>query len=224
LQVPHVAGLVFADSQPTTMSQSRNPAAQPQLADPTQTLLSPQSLLQEPQVLASERSASQPSSGRLLHSAKPVTHTHSEFAHTSFAPQLIPQPPQFLESLVTSTSQPLSAEGSQLAVPAGHLQLPPTQVAPNGQRMPQLPQFSVSVATLASQPSPAAALRLQSKKPSAHALEHWPETQIVPGHPVPQALQFSRLTSRSAQVPSQHVSLAAQVVHETEASGPASPV
>jgi hypothetical protein len=62
LQLPHVCGALACASQPGLASQFKKPARQPQVAL-LQVVLTPQLLVQEPQVSGREKSVSQPSSG-----------------------------------------------------------------------------------------------------------------------------------------------------------------
>src|SRR5256885_106486 len=92
-----------------------------------------------------------------LHTIPPqptLTGVHAPFLHASPCLQTVPQPPQFLTSLVRLASQPLAGVGSQSASP-------PVQHA-------MMHTVLASVARLTSQPL--AAVWSQSAKPALHDL------------------------------------------------------
>lgn len=93
---------------------------------------------------------------------------HLEFLHDSKKPQLRPQLPQLLSSLVVLVSQPSTALPLQLAYPEAQLKVqpPPAQTVElvlgrAGQTLPQVLQLRGSLLVLDSQPS--LELMLQSR-------------------------------------------------------------
>ena len=138
-------------------------------------------------VVASD--ASQPFVVAWSQSPNPGAHAHAPFAHTSFAPHAIAQPPQCCGSVRSATSQPFDGSPSQSSWFAGHTHAPATQLAPTGHAVPQPPQFAASVWGFDSQPS--SMLPSQSTRPGRHVDVHVLAAHVVPGQGVPQPPQFA---------------------------------
>jgi len=114
----------------------------------------------------------------------------AQLALACATPQMLPQAPQLLTSLVVLVSQPLAALPSQLAQPALHepmAQALPTQVEVACAALHTLPQelqLLTSLVVLTSQPL--VALPSQLAKPAEQAMEHeLPEQVGVPPFQLP---------------------------------------
>jgi hypothetical protein len=129
------------------------------------------------------RFTSQPSSGSLLQSAKPLLHPpvmHASPTHSGVpfgVEHFTPQPPQF--EMVSSSAQPVPEQspwpGMHELVP----HMPEVHVAvpiPFGQTWPHDPQSSTLLLVCASQPL--ATLPSQSAKPGSHTGWQTPDTQL----------------------------------------------
>jgi hypothetical protein len=110
----------------------------------------PHALPHVPQLLASDvESLSQPFEASLSQSLKPLLHestVHVSFTHTSLALLVlhaIPQPPQLLGSLFTSTHDMLLQSMSGAPQVATHL--PALHFCPSAQALAHVPQLAGSV-------------------------------------------------------------------------------
>ncbi len=182
---------------------------------------------QAPHEVGARRSASQPSAGLALQSAKPRSHATPQAPAThdlepfGRAGQTVPQTPQW-SGLVATTAHSIPQRAWVAEHPLSQtLESPRVEqrgVAPE-QRFPQAPQLATAVRS-ASQPF--VGLPSQSAKPRAQLTPQRPARQVAAdcgpaGQAVPQAPQWDSLVAVLTQVAPQQAS---EPVHPLEHDAP----
>lgn len=186
-QPPQLFGSLVTSTQPMLPPQSIAPASHTHAPD-THEPEGPQLLPQEPQFCASFDRFAQVFCA--MQATSPAGQAlQAPLMHICPARHSLPQPPQFIGSLETST-QPVA----QVMSPGSHVQAPLMQVAPTKQPLPHTPQLASSTAGSTHTP-------LHSSGRFA-GQAHTPEThEPLTAHAFPHAPQLPALLDRSAHTP-----------------------
>jgi hypothetical protein len=148
-------------------------------------------------------------------SVLPAAHTHAPAVHVWPAAQAVPQAPQFIALLCSSTHVGAGAIGAQSVCPAAHMgraeaQRPAMQLCPAAQAVPHAPQLAGSESSVA-QPIPQRVWPMGHIAVPVHipAPHVWPIAQVRP-----QAPQFKLSVAVSTHVPLQFVCPAGHIIIE----------